>query len=609
MFQENENIKDPLLGTVVGRFRLVRKLGSGGMSHIYLGEHIRIGSKVAVKVLHERFSTHEGLVQRFLGEARAANLIEHESIIHIFDMGVLPPHCYYLMMEYLEGGALSELTGKPVGLAATLSILTQVCDALQAAHGRGVVHCDLKPENIFLMRRARGPATVKLLDFGAAKILAPERPEPQSPPGDLIGTPEYMAPEQWYGYDVDGRTDLYALGAIAYELLTGRPPFGTGRISSLMHAHLMDVPPAPHELNPEVPVALSLLILRAMSKLPDERFRDAEAMRAALEQSLAAPSAPSPSAPERPSAAPVAASLSAQVILQPGAEPVAMACTDLCRGGVFLRTEVALPPMLSRVSLTLQLGDQRLCCFADVVRHVSAAQAASWRTRPGFAVQFHELSEQNRAALEYMLRGETPVPITPVTTPDEPKAEAMLGVLLKRGSNDPYALLALPVEASFDDVHKQARLTLSYLESLANRPLSARQAQVLAQLRSRMEKAAQLLSRPPQRLEHDAWRGNYAGVARCISSGIPVAELDLLQARFLAEHPGAEAREQIHARTAMSWQLQGRVDLALLEYEKALTANPLRLTLQQRYWLLKQRGVAPSLTAQAAQEASASSGG
>jgi serine/threonine-protein kinase len=616
--------KDPLINAVVGSFRLIRKLGGGGMGTVYLGEHTLIGSKVAVKFLHAHFASNEALVQRFLAEARAVNLIGHENIVNIFDMNVLPPRRHYLVMEYLEGQPLSSMTSSPQSPSVIVPILTQVCDALQAAHLNGVVHRDLKPENIFLVRHDRTPHFVKVLDFGIAKLLDGSHSPGQTSLGTIIGTPEYMSPEQWAGKGVDGRTDLYALGIIAYELLTGRTPFGKGGLGSLLHAHLQEMPAAPHELNRSVPAFLSQIVMRAMAKRPDDRFRSAVEMRAALEQALtndapaslpslvSPPPAPSESpppslppdtamgipatapAPPRRSGSQTPIEVTARVVLVPGLEPVRMTCTDLSRAGTFLCTEGALPPLRSRVALTLELRDRPLPCTGEVVRHVTPAQASAWGMRAGFAVQFVELSAEARDALSRLAQGQNPAPAAPKVLTDDPQAEALLAMLLQRMSNDPYVLLSLPQDATFDDVRQHARAATSALETISARPLSPRQGKDLAEMRSRIEKAADLLGHPRQRIEHDAWRTNYAGVARCISSGLTATEIESLRARYLMAHPGSEARERIHSTTAAAWESQGKIELALTEYEKALSADPLNLQLQQRYWTLKQRGVKPT---------------
>jgi serine/threonine protein kinase len=620
--------KDPLIGTVVGSFRLIRKLGDGGMGSVYLGEHTLIGSKVAVKFLHEHFASNETLVQRFLAEARAANLIGHENIINIFDMNVLPPRRHYLVMEYLEGQPLSARMRQPMPPSEAVGILTQVCDALQAAHSHGVIHRDLKPENIFLIRRERTPNFVKVLDFGIAKLLDRSLAPAQTSLGTLMGTPEYMAPEQWTGSPVDGRTDLYALGLIAYRLLTGRRAFSGEGLGELLQAHLGHVPLSPHGVDPTVPAALSDAVMRAMAKRPEDRFKDAAELRAALERSLSqspaaqavSPTLVRPSAPGAPVAArampsvvpipksspplptgptsrppePRPSEASAQVVLGPKVDKIRMSCTDLSRAGTFLCTDGALPPLRSRVALTLELQGQHLPCTGEVVRHVTPAQAVSWGMRAGFAVQFVELSAEVRDTLALMLQGQTPAPVKPAPVrPDDPRADGLLEQLQQRMSSDPYVLLGLPLDATFDAVRQSVRNLQRSVEAIAARPLSDRQASRLAELRARIEKASSVLGQPQPRVAHDAARANFAGVARCISSGLTATELESVRARYLLARPGTEVRERIHTTTATAWEAQGKIELALTEYEKALTADPLNLQLHQRYWNLKRRDPRP----------------
>ncbi|MBJ6760961.1 protein kinase [Myxococcaceae bacterium JPH2] len=292
---------DPLLGTQLGSFRLTRRVGRGGMGSVYLGEHVSIGSRVAVKVLHEHLARYPELVSRFHAEARAVNLIGHENIVSIFDLNAQPPRPY-LIMEYLEGAPLSAWVGTPLPCAAVVPVLAQVCDALHAAHARGIVHRDLKPDNVFMARRGRGTPFVKVLDFGIAKLADAGGPETHA--GIIVGTPEYMAPEQASSRRLDGRADLYSLGVIAYQLVTGQLPFPDEGLAAQLVAHQVRSPPSPRELCPSVPIALERVILRTLAKAPEDRYPTASALRAALQQALsdagppaARPSQAIPSAP------------------------------------------------------------------------------------------------------------------------------------------------------------------------------------------------------------------------------------------------------------------------------------------------------------------------
>jgi serine/threonine protein kinase len=221
---------DPLIGTTLGSFRLVKRIGQGGMGSVYLGEQTLIGSRVAVKVLHEHLASDPSLVARFYAEARAVNLIAHPNIVNIFDMNVVPPRRFYLVMEYLEGEPLSAVVQGPMAAEAAIPLLIQVCHALSATHRHGVLHRDLKPENVFLCRREGPVPYVKILDFGISKLFGGDLQAAQTTAGFIVGTPEYMAPEQASGEPLDGRADLYALGIIAYRMATGRLPFSGGGV-------------------------------------------------------------------------------------------------------------------------------------------------------------------------------------------------------------------------------------------------------------------------------------------------------------------------------------------------------------------------------------------
>lgn len=271
-----------LIGRTVGSFRIIEQLGSGATGSVFLACHPLIGSKVAVKFLHPRLCSNPQLVAQFQDEARAVNVVGHPNIISIFDMGVSPPSDLYLVMEYLEGRPLSSLRG-PVPASVAVPILAQVCDALEAAHRVGVVHRDVKPDNVFLLRRGRSNF-VKLLDFGAAQLRRAPRRGGVGESGLVMGSPPYMPPEQWLGGPIDGRTDVYALGVTAYLLATGRLPFETRCVplAQIFRRHRDELPPPPAQVNPGVPRALSEAIVRALAKRPEDRFSSAGELGAAL---------------------------------------------------------------------------------------------------------------------------------------------------------------------------------------------------------------------------------------------------------------------------------------------------------------------------------------
>ncbi|HMK73237.1 MAG TPA: serine/threonine-protein kinase, partial [Myxococcaceae bacterium] len=273
---------DPLLGTTVGSFRLVKRIGQGGMGSVYLGEHTVIGSRVAVKVLHEHLASDPSLVARFYAEARAVNLIGHPNIVNIFDMSEAPPRRFYLVMEYLEGESLSAVAQAPMPARTAIPILTQVCQALSAAHGHGVLHRDLKPENVFLCKREGPVPFVKILDFGIAKLFGSDAPTGLTSAGFIVGTPEYMAPEQVTGGAITPATDLYALGVVMYEMVTGELPFTGDTPLSTAAKRIQEAPRPPHTVLPGLDRRWSEIILRCLAREPERRFRAAGEVRAAL---------------------------------------------------------------------------------------------------------------------------------------------------------------------------------------------------------------------------------------------------------------------------------------------------------------------------------------
>src|SRR5689334_1537127 len=278
---------DPLLGTMVQRYQLARVLGAGGMGRVYLGVQPDIGSRVAIKVLSEDCARDPGLVERFFSEARAVNLIRHEHIVGVLDLARFADGRPYIVMEFIDGitlGAMARQQLLPLGPLCAL--VDEVLSALAAAHAIGIVHRDLKPDNVLVTRAGHA----KVLDFGIAK-LAPSithAPSPRTRTGALLGTPEYMAPEQVAGKHVDGRTDLYAAGIMLYETTTGRRPFHGENLFDLLRSHLEDAPVPPRQLRPELPELLEQVIVRALAKTPEARFQTAAEMMDALAKAATA---------------------------------------------------------------------------------------------------------------------------------------------------------------------------------------------------------------------------------------------------------------------------------------------------------------------------------
>ena len=274
-----------MIGKHIGNYRIVTELGSGAMGEVYYAEHSVMGRRAAIKVIREELSTNEDMVQRFINEARQVNRIGHPNIVEITDFGQIDTR-YYIMMELLDGETLEarlERTGT-LKEAAALRIAAQVADALGAAHDLGVVHRDLKPENIFLVARGNRNDIVKVLDFGIAKLMHPTGSPGATQPGAILGTPHFMSPEQCRGEDtLDYRSDIYSLGVVLYRMLTGRVPFDSESIVSIMLSQMNDAPRSPRELQPELSARSEAVVLKALEKLPDDRFANMQSFLAALE--------------------------------------------------------------------------------------------------------------------------------------------------------------------------------------------------------------------------------------------------------------------------------------------------------------------------------------
>lgn len=276
---------DPFIGKKVGNFELIRRVGSGGMGAVYEGVHPIVGIRVAVKVLGGQLALDRDLVERFFAEARTLNQVAHDNIVRAIDLGQHRGGFYYCVMELLEGETLAAVLGRGrVDLQRSLSLLIQACDALAAAHDKGIVHRDLKPANIMLVRNpSSGAEQVKLVDFGIAKLRTAVNSGHATVTGTVIGTPAYMSPEQASGRvnEVDHRSDLYSLGIVAYELLTGRHPFAGRAAGELIVAQLTETPAPPSTHGP-VPRTLEELVIRLLSKRREDRPASADAVAHAL---------------------------------------------------------------------------------------------------------------------------------------------------------------------------------------------------------------------------------------------------------------------------------------------------------------------------------------
>jgi hypothetical protein len=279
---------DPLVGsTIAGRFEVIERLGQGGMGTVYRARHRFLDREVALKLLRPEVSDAPDVVARFEREAMAAAKIGHPNIVHVEDCGRLDDGRVYLSMELLEGVPLSSaIASEALSLGAAVDVAVEVCAGLAAAHEAGIVHRDMKADNIFL----QPGGGVKILDFGIAKVSGSLVQTNLTQTGTVFGTPNYMSPEQALGKTVDHRSDVYSLGVLLYEMLTGGVPFVAETFMGVLTQHVTEPVPAPRERAPErsIPAELEAVVLRAMAKDVDDRYVDISAMQAALQDQRAA---------------------------------------------------------------------------------------------------------------------------------------------------------------------------------------------------------------------------------------------------------------------------------------------------------------------------------
>ncbi|MEO0323018.1 MAG: serine/threonine-protein kinase [Myxococcota bacterium] len=284
---------------VAGQFRIVQRIGSGGMGAVYKAEQPDMNRHVAIKILHTRYLSRSDLVSRFRREARAMSHLSHPNTARVFLYGQLEDGACYFVMEYLEGRNLAQTVRAegPMEPSRAIHVMNQVCGALDEAHRAGIVHRDLKPENIFLTKQGGIEDFPKVLDFGLAKVT-----EKQMKPGSVIltregmvfGTPEFMSPEQARGKTLDARSDIYSLGVIMYELLSGKLPFDAKQPVEHIQLHVNTAPIPLSERAPDVtfPRGLETVVMRALEKAPEDRFASAQEFGDALAAVLRGEGAP-----------------------------------------------------------------------------------------------------------------------------------------------------------------------------------------------------------------------------------------------------------------------------------------------------------------------------
>jgi serine/threonine protein kinase len=281
--QQIHNDLAGLVGSVLaGIYRLDALIGEGGMGAVYRGRHVMLRRDVAIKVLHPDFSRDPELVKRFDREAQSAARLNHPNCIQVTEFGSTDDGMKYLVMQLLEGTELQNILDGPTSPERAVDLILQILRGLEHAHGQGVVHRDLKPQNIFVTRDHEGREVLKLVDFGIAKIIGGDGAlEQMTRAGMVFGTPQYMSPEQALGLEIDARADLYAAGVLLYQIVTGRLPFNSDDPVALIRMQVSTEPPP---LPPSVPQELAAIIFRLLAKQKEQRYPDARTVRIALER-------------------------------------------------------------------------------------------------------------------------------------------------------------------------------------------------------------------------------------------------------------------------------------------------------------------------------------
>ncbi len=561
-----------LTGQDYGPLVLERKLGAGVLGTVYLARHSATGTHFAVKVLHPHLAANPAVLERFYLEANEVRRVVHPNVTRLLDLRPAPGGHHCLLMEYVEGTPFSRLP-LPLPPEEVVALLTQALEGLEAAHEQGVVHRDLKPDNLVVTTGPTGEQRVKLLDFGMAGPLACGFTDEELAAGMVVGSPAYVAPELWVRAEPDARADVYSLAAVGYRLLTGRLPFGGGgRMGEMMMGHKTVRPLPPHLLEERVPPALSAVLLQALSLRAEARFSSARTFRIALLEAMR----PMGSGSEVRRSAPESLQVRVEDPFQ-GGKRLTRVC-EVTDDGLFVSWDGLPPPLAAQLQVELSFNGWTLTNTCDVVRVMTLSEALAESQGSGFSLLFSKDSAEVRRLVERAAA--------------EPALDADLAQLLTRASlcrSDPYSLLSLPQHADFAEVLQRAAAAERRLEPFREKLLPEAQRKALESLCLQLEVARRTLGDPLARAGFDATRGNFRGVARCLAAGISQEMVERLRQAFLSARPEAEERARSLFDEGILLEAQRVLDIALSRYAEALTVDPLNASMHRYYQSLQQR--------------------
>jgi serine/threonine protein kinase len=582
-------------GSTLYNYQLRRMVGEGATSRVFLAENVVRGDRVAVKVLRPELHNSDEYKRRFAGEARALTLARHENVVRVLELGVYDGWQSYMLMEFLEGTTLAvELEKGPMPLSKAAPLLLPLCDALENAHRRGVVHRDLKPENIYLVPRGEGVRPV-LMDFGAARRTVLDVDERRTTLGTIVGTAPYMSPEQAIGRDADARSDVYSFGVILFEVATGRVPFDYRSVQAVLNAHRFDDPPSPKSVNPAVGSALEQVILRCLAKEPKDRFPTMADLGRAIFQAWYRPETPPPVRLASASAVDSPGDRATRRRHHRTQKPVDVAvevpgsvfpedavAADMSESGAFIATMMRLPLLFSPVWITVNLEGHDVILTGEVVR--VEAPVPGDRGRRGFAVRFDPPEPDVRRALLAFLDRADPLPSR---LGGDPEISRLLQEVGSAPEGDHYAVLGVTPQADVWTIRTACERLIAEIDPSCFPQANEAQRRLISAIRERLSGAEEALVDPLRRAEYDASRGNFAGVAQCLSEGLTLQQVEDLRGAFLIKRPQTEEATRPHLDRATRCEQQGDRDGAMTFLAIALQADPLNAELQRRFWALR----------------------